>query len=143
MSSNPDLIEPVSVQIQQINKAQTPYSVGVSGRREVINHVVRNAMVTFPAQVIFANTEQKARYSQAGTDEQSSGYIILRYSDITAAGITLQRGDKIIKMGQLTTELFLMHGTGDPAAHFSSLGFTLVRMFFMDRSPLDLHMTSK
>lgn len=139
----PDLIEPVPILIQQINKAQTPYSIGVSGRREIINHVTRNATIELPAQVIFGNTDQKPRYSQAGTDEQSAGYFVFRYADLEAQGVKITRGDKIIKIGQIDIELFFMHSVGDPAAQISSVGFTLVRMFFMDRIPLDLNMTSK
>ena len=49
----------------------------------------------------------------------------------------LKRGDKIIKMGQINTELFILNEGGDPAAHFSGNNqFTLIRMFFSDRKPV-------
>ncbi len=137
MSDIPDLIEPIDVQIKQLDKTITPASSGVSGRREFMGSRVRFATVTLPAQIIHGNTFQRTEFSQLGPDEQAKGYLVLRFADLDAQGINLKRGDKIIKMGQLNVELFILHSSGDPAAHFSSIGgFTLLRVFFGDRNPV-------
>lgn len=136
MSDVPELIEPITVQFQQINKTATTFSSGVSGRREIQNYVARDAVKTIQAQVAFPDTDQKPLYSQMGVDEQAKGYLVLRYVDMQSLGITLKRGDKITKLGNLDVSYFLLHGNGDPAAHFSSIGgFTLLRLFFSDREP--------
>lgn len=136
MSDVPELIEPIPVLFQQINKAATTYSTGVAGRREIQNFVARDVTKTIEAQVAFPDTDQRPMYSQLGVDEQARGYLVVRYSDMQSLGITLKRGDKIIKLGNTTVEYFLLHGNGDPAAHFSSIGgFTLVRLYFSDREP--------
>jgi len=132
---NVDLIEPIDVVIEQIDKTTTPYPSGVSGRKFPANHVERKAQLTIPAQVVHGDRDQKGNPTMLGTDEQRKGYIVIRYEDMTNLGITLKRGDKIVKMGQLDCELFLTISAGDPAAHIAGM-FNLVRMFFSDRNPV-------
>ena len=135
MSDIPELIEPVDVKIRQLNVGATQFSSGVSGRKEIINAPVMGPEISLPAQIVFA--EPKQNFSQMGTDEQNTGYMVLRYVDVQSAGVTLKRGDKITKLGQLNTEYYFTHSQGDPAAHFTSIGgFTLFRMFFSDRAPV-------
>lgn len=135
-SDIPELIEPVFIKIKQLDKPATVYSSGVSGKREIMNAPVLGSEITLPAQIVFGDGDQKPNFSQLGTDEQSKGYLVLRYVDVTSAAVVLQKGDKITKLGQLDVEYYLLHTQGDPAAHFSSIGgFTLFRMFFSDRKP--------
>ena len=137
MSDIPELIEPIEVQIRELNKGTTLYSDGVSGRREHFNKVNYDAAKTINAQVVFGDREMVTRFEALGPDEGVKGYLVLRYKDLIDGGFNLERGDKIIKLGQLDVEYYLLHSTGDPAAHFSSIGgFTLVRMFFGDRNPV-------
>ena len=141
MDDIPELIEPVDVTIKLIDKAATPMSGGVSGKREHMNYVNREKQVILPAQIVHADLGMKVKFSQLGADEQAKGYLVLRYIDIEAAGVELKRGHKIIKIGisgkkELDVEYYLLHSVGDPAAHFSSVGFTLVRAFFGDRKPV-------
>lgn len=134
MLSDVELIEPVKVEIKQINKQQTPYANSVTGRRETQNFIARDSSILIDAQVSFGNTENMPMYSQMGTEEQAKGYILVRYADISS--VQLKRGDKITKLGQLDVNYFLLHSNGDPAAHFKSInGFTLVKLFFSDREP--------
>lgn len=135
MGDQPELIEPINVLLQQIDKTKTTFSTGVAGRREIQNYVARSASMTVQAQVAFGDTDQRPNYSQFGVDEQAKGYLVVRFKDMADAGFTLKRGDKITKLGNLDVNYFLLHGNGDPAAHFSSLGFTLIRLFFSDREP--------
>lgn len=132
----PELIEPITVLFQQIDKTKTTYSTGVSGRRETQNYVARTAVMSIQAQVAFGDTDQKPGYSALGVDEQAKGHLTVRYKDMADSGFTLKRGDKITKLGNLDVNYFLLHGNGDPAAHFSAIGgFTLLRLFFSDREP--------
>lgn len=121
--------------VDQIDEQNTQFSGGLSGRHETVNSVVRT-QVTFPAQVVFGNTQQDTEFSQLGVDEESGGYLVVRRVDLKNKGITLKRGDKITKLGDQEVELWLMHGLNKPAAQFSSLGgFTLERVPFADRNP--------
>lgn len=129
----PELIEPVKITIQRIDENKTQYSGGISGRREIINHVERLSDVVLDAQVVFLDAKVKTDYSQAGANEMIQGYCVVRYKDLSDAGVQIKRGDKIVKVGQLDVEYYVTHTQGDAAAHFTSKNFTLVRIPFSDR----------
>lgn len=131
------LIKPTDVIIKQLDKVETEYSTGLSGMRENINSVIRGAEISLKAQAAFGDRNMITKFAHLGVDEQASGYLVLRFKDLTIAGITLARGDQIIKIGQLDVDYYLLHSTGDPAAHIGAGNtFTLVRMFFGDRNPI-------
>ncbi len=134
------LIEPIEVTIEPIDKTNTQFSGGVNGKREPMNHIARSTAVILNAQVAFGKTmsdEQITQFKTAlGPDETIRGYMIFLFKDLKDKGITLKRGDKVTKMGQLDVDLYLSHGTNDPAAHLSAIGFTLVKVFFNDRNPV-------
>ena len=133
----PELIDPIKITIEQIDKINTPFTGGVAGRREPVGSVVRKTAFKIDAQIVFTDREQLANRTQLGTDEQAKGYFVLRFKDLNALGKVLKRGDKIIKMGQLDKEFYILNDGGDPAAHFSfNNEFTLIRMFFADRKPV-------
>lgn len=134
MNDDIELIEPIEVHIEQVDKTKTPYSDGITGRREIVNYVQRNQEIIIDAQVAFGDTDQKPNYTPMGVDEQAKGYMVLLYKDLTDKGVTLKRGDKITKIGQLDVEYYLLHGNGDPAAHVGGQ-FKLVRLTFADRVP--------
>lgn len=136
MSDVPELIEPIEVVIKQLDKVKTVQNGGVNGMREIVNAPILSPDIKIQAQVAFGDSEQLGIMSQLGTEEQVKGYMVLRYADIASLAVKLQRGDRVTKLGQLDVEYYLLHGQGDPAAHFSSIGgFTLTRMFFSDRNP--------
>jgi len=130
-----ELIQAIKVKIEQIDKTATPFSGGVAGRREHMGNIQRKIEITLKAQVVFRDVSIDLNFSQLGASEKTKGYLVLRMKDLKPKGVTLARGDKIIKIGQLDVEYFLIHTTGDPAAHFIGKDFTLVRMFFADRDP--------
>lgn len=137
LNKNPNLIEPVDLVVESINKVQTPYSTGVSGKREIINHVVREQF-TIPAQVVFSNLDQDLQNTQLGPSEKAKGYVILKRNDLSAQGKSINRGDRIVKIhGEpLKQILYFIHSVGDLSSHFSSAGFVFVRIFFSDREPV-------
>lgn len=135
--SDVELIEPIELIIQPLDKTTTPASTGLSGRREFMGNRQRKPDVTIDAQIAFGNVSMRTEFnSQLGPDEQAKGYCVLRYADMAAKNFQFKRGDKIIKLGQLDVEYYVMHSLGDSAAHFTASGFTLVRMFFADRNPV-------
>lgn len=138
----PDLIEPVTVTVEPIDKAATPYSTGVSGRREIVNNVVRTTF-DIPAQVVFGNVDQDQKASQLGTDEESRGYLIVRPKDLKDRGVTIKRGDRITQFTSddgvvtvLPDPLYFQHSVNDLGAHFANSGFSFTRALFTDRNPL-------
>lgn len=135
MTVSVELIEPVDIIIEQIDKTNTPFPDGASGRKFPMNHVVRATPFIIEAQVVHGDFSQTQNHTQLGTDEQQKGYLVLRFEDLNNKGKTLQRGDKITKMGQLDVELYLSHSSGDPAAQIGG-SFQLVKMFFLDRNPV-------
>ena len=137
LNKNPDLIESVPILIETINKSQTPYSTGVSGKREIINHVVRDQF-TVNAQVVFADLFQGMESSQLGPSETAKGYVILRRKDLFDIGKQVNRGDRITQIrGEVLKQLlYFVHSVGDLSSHFSDTGFAFVRIYFSDREPV-------
>ena len=133
----PPLIEPVTLVVETINKAKTPFSSGVMGRREIVNQVSRDQF-TVEAQVVFGNQDQISQNTQLGSDEKAKGYAVFRRQDFKDMGRSIKRGDRIIKIADqdLTQILYFVHSVGDLASHFSSAGFSYVRIFFTDRDPV-------
>lgn len=131
------LIEPINVTIQEIVKTQTPFSTGVSGRREITNHISYEQFV-LPMQVVFKNESQISQKHLLGVDEKAVGYGIARVIDLKNLNKTIKRGQKIIKMGDRVLEqaLYFTHSTNDLSAHFSSVGFMYIVAVFTDRDPV-------
>ena len=138
----PELIEPITLEVEAIDKAGTQFSTGVSGRREIINHVQRKTF-QIQAQVVFSNVEQKMHSTQLGIDEEQKGYVIIRPKDLEDLGETIKRGDRITKFidrqgreRSAESPLYFTHSVGDLSAHTSQLGFNFIRLFFIDRNPV-------
>jgi type II secretory pathway component PulC len=136
-SDYPELIEPIPILVEIIDKTKTPFSTGVSGKNEIINHVVRTP-IQIMAQVVFGNTDEIMKMTQLGADEQIKGYVVLRLRDLELAGKEVKRGDRIVKLKNqsLKTPLYFVHSLGDLFAHFSNIGMTLTRLAFSDREPV-------
>ena len=130
----PRLLNPITIQIQKTNKVASPQD---HLRREPVNQVIRQAAITLKAQVQWGVGETGAanypQAGQAGVGDGQQGYIILLQKDLTTAGYTPERGDKIIKIASRTVALFLTEVT--PHAHYEDQGdFTLIRAWFSDRT---------
>jgi len=139
---DPELIEPIKVVVETLDKVKTPFSSGLSGRREAQNHKVRTEQI-YNAQVVFGNTDQKQHSTQLGTDEESLGYCIFLQSELDDIGKRPKRGDRIIKFIDqdgnetvLEDKLYFNHKLGDLGGHFSHGGFGFVRLTFQDRNPV-------
>jgi hypothetical protein len=126
----PNLIHPVDVEIQQVDKPNTSYR---SDAREPVRKLKRKATITLSAQVKWRRSVDP-RNTLEGVAEDSDGYLLFRYHDLADAGVTLKRGDKIIKIARLAYELFITQLI--PAGHYPDQnGPSLLKAFFSDRNP--------
>lgn len=138
-----DLIEPIDVTIQQLDKSETQIGSGIDGITHIQNAPVRTSIVV-SAQIAYVDALQKLDPTALGFDEEVAGYLVLRTKDLKTLTQEIRRGDKITTLGkvgsgnELTVEYYLLHKIGDRASHFTAIGgFTLTRLFFADRVPTD------
>lgn len=132
----PNLIHPVPVEIQQIDRAQTVVDEDFG---EEVENVARSATVTVPGQIRW-RAFKRASFSARGLEEKADGYITFRPIDLRAQGITqLQAGDRIVGIGsganKMTVTLFVVNT--EPLGHYSDIaGPGLVRAYFKSRHPV-------
>jgi hypothetical protein len=137
MTDIPNLIEPIDVKIEQIDKTILRPDRGPGNIPDSPLPVPRKTTITLKAQIVFIDSSIEQNHTQIGTDEQARGYLVVRFIDLSSQNITLKRGDKIIQVGNRPCEFYLVHSFNDSAAHFSSeSSFTLLRVPFMDRNPI-------
>lgn len=85
------------------------------------------------------------RFNPSGVEEESTGYILLRYVDLVAAGLateesngtitnTIKRGDHITRIGRTAVNLHVLWFR-DVAFYPDQGGATLLEIDFADRSP--------
>lgn len=140
--SLPVLQNPISVIIEKIDKSKTNYN---NRLRENVNIIRRKTPIAIDAQIVWKrsissaskdglNFEGSQNFGLAGISEESIGYFIVRFLDLNKLELVIEKGDKIIKLGQIDTEYFVL-GTR-PAAHYvDQRGFALLMIFFKDRNP--------
>jgi len=127
----PNLIHPVRVYIQQVDVDNTLYDDEL---RELIGQEVLTEAVMVPGQVKWDlnNSVQTAR---RGAKEDSHGYVLFRYVDLSAAEVTLARGNRIARMGTIDTDVYII--ALQPEAHYGDTdGPTLVKAYFSDVQPV-------
>ena len=130
MSIDPTLIHPVPVIIRQGNK---PASSFRDDAREPVRKLVRTADRTLSAQIKWRRTDDPSA-DFTGVTENSIGYLLFKWKDLDAAGVTIRRGDKVIKIDRIEYELFITQLM--PAGHYPDQnGSTLLKAFFADREP--------
>jgi len=126
----PNLLHPVPVQISQTDESETIYD---DDMREPVQQCVRGSTVTVYGQVKWG-MDQKYNSRRQGVEEDSDGYVLFRYVDLNAAGITIKREDRFLKLGNIDVDVYV---TGlRPEGHYSDQGGpTLVKAYFSDRQP--------
>lgn len=126
----PNLIHPVPIVIRQIDESETIYD---DDMREPVQQTVRGASVTVNGQVKWG-MEKSFTSTARGAEEGSDGYVLFRYVDLAAAGITLKREDRFLKLGNVDVDVYVK--ALRPEGHYSDQGGpTLVKAFFADRQP--------
>lgn len=132
----PNLIHPVPIEIQQIDRAQTIVDEDFD---EEMESVARETTVTVPGQVRW-RAFKRATFGEAGVEERADGYITMRPVDLRAVGIAqLQVNDKIVGIGsgdnKMVVNLFVV--SQEPMGHYSDIaGPGLIRVYFKDRNPV-------
>lgn len=134
----PNLIHPVPVLIEQIDKRDQEASGGDGtwfddDFREPIQHSANAAAVTCPGQVKWG-MDSELRATLSGALAESDGYVLFRYIDLDTRAIALQQNDRFTKLGTLDVDVYIVGFR--PEGHYEDAGGpTLVKAFFKDRQP--------
>lgn len=126
----PNLIHPVTIEIQQKDSADTEFD---EDAREPVQFITRDQTVTCPGQVNWG-ASMDASHSRGGAGEDADGYVLFRYVDLNERSITLQREDRIISIGGVAANVYIKKLR--PTGHYPDVdGPTLLRAYFEDRQP--------
>lgn len=127
----PNLLHPARITLRQKALATTAMD---DDAREPIQVVERDAAVTVMGQPAFRSLGMVAAYGVGGVQINTDGYVLFRYVDLNAAGITLQHGDRITNIGHLTVDLYIERL--EPTAPYPDQdGPTMVKAHCRDRTP--------
>ena len=141
----PNLQNPVLITVSRIDKNETIWD---EITRENLNIIKRRPNFNIDAQIVYRRVSAKGsldgsdhigqmNVGMGGIVENSDGYVIVRVTDLALKSLSINdviAGDKIIKLGQIDVEYFILGKR--PAAHYKDQGgFTLLLLFFEDRNP--------
>lgn len=126
----PRLLHPINITIEQTDEANTVYD---EDTREPVQQSTRRVTAVIQGQVQWGFSNNYTSQPQ-GAQETSDGYVLFRYRDLEAQGITLKREDRISKMGHLDVDVYISKLM--PMGHYGDQnGATMVRAYFQDRQP--------
>jgi len=126
----PNLLHPVPISIQSLDRTNTIYD---DDMREPVQQETNVATVIVPGQVKWGK-DQAFVPSSIGAQEDSDGYVLFRFVDLAAAGVTLKREDRFIALGTYITDVYVV--SLQPCGHYPDQGGpTLIKAFFSDRQP--------
>lgn len=142
MSPVPNLIHPVPVLIEQIDKRDQETSSGDGtwfddDFREPVQQVTHGTPglppISCPGQVKWGMDEE-LRATLSGALAESDGYVLFRYVDLEARSLALQQNDRFTKLGTLDSDVYIVGFR--PEGHYEDVGGpTLVKAFFKSRQP--------
>lgn len=126
----PRLIHPVPITIQTLDRSAT---VMDDDLREAVQTEARATSVVCPGQVSWGKDESMSVRPE-GVKEDSDGYVLFRFVDLRAKGITIKREDRFTKLGTVDVDIYVV--SVQPLGHYPDLGGPgLVKAFFKDRQP--------
>lgn len=126
----PNLIHPVPCAIEQIDRPATLYD---EDAREPVQYAARATSIVVPGQPRWTS-ERELEVAAGGPIEGARGYVLFRYADLVARGVTLAINDRITMQGQLIDEAYVVRL--QPMGHYSDQnGASLVRAWVADRKP--------
>ena len=126
----PNLIHPVPITIRQLSKSNTLMDEDF---REPIQQAIHSSDKTLLGQISW-NAENAMDFTTGGVQESSDGYVLFRYVDLEAVGVTLHNNDRIIKLGNIDVDLYIVRMK--PCGHYpDASGATMVKAYFVDRQP--------
>jgi hypothetical protein len=132
----PNLLHPVPVTVQPIDRENTIVDTGYGEEYEV---VARTATVVLPGQVKWGGFD-RFRATDAGPEEGEDGYVLFRAIDLRAKSLaTIKRGDRFIALGgspnSVATDVYVTRVRFE--GHYpDQKGPTLLKAFFTDRQPV-------
>lgn len=134
--SPPQLKHPIPVEIRKARKKFT--AAYDDNFKEPVGQVYRKQKpIKLVAQIKIKDTDAPV-FASGNISEQSNGYLLFLTEDLKDAGVTLERGDNVVKIGEGDNErevdyfLTKFHWRGHYPAHG---GPTLLKAFFQDRQP--------
>lgn len=126
----PNLIHPVPVIIEQWVAGETIYD---EDTREPIQQAARSVRQTVNGQVSWT-LKDDVIIAEGGTRLSADGYVLFRYVDLSAAGVTLQKQDAIKKIGWMDVNVYII--AMKPCGHYPDQnGASMVKAYFNDRAP--------
>lgn len=121
----PRLLHPVPITIQQIDRSTTIYD---DDFREEVQRVERSSDVQVPGQVSW-EIDKRFRSALGGAIEDSEGYVLFRFRDLTAASVTLKREDRLTSLGNYACDVYVT--ALQPIGHYPDQGGpAMIRAFF-------------
>ena len=133
----PNLIHPVTVQIEQIQKGSTFFD---EDAREPIQEAARSAVIEVLGQPRWTSSEELS-VKRGGVVEGAAGYVLFRKVDLDAASVTLQINDRFKKIGNVDTDYYVIKI--QPTANYDDQGGpAMFRAWFADRLPSKLGATA-
>lgn len=126
----PNLLHPVPITIQRMDASETIVDPAF---RETVQQAIRHPDVIVQGQVKWGQ-DRSLFASKGGPTEDSDGYVLFRYFDLTLLSIEINRGDRFTKLGRIETDVYVVKL--EPMGHWGDQGgATLVRAYFKDRQP--------
>ena len=126
----PNLIHPINITIEQWSEPETIYD---DDFREPIQQAARAETKVVKGQPNW-DLQSSANTTKGGIESEAAGYVLFRYIDLNAAGVTLKQQDRITKMGHIDTDVYIIGLR--PTGHYPDQdGAALVKAFFTDRAP--------
>lgn len=126
----PNLIHPIDIDIEQIDKGATIYDPDT---REPIQQASRTATITLKGQPRWRRLDAVSMH-RGGDRLEAKGYIVFRKEDLDALGIEININDKITRIGHTDVEYFVVER--EWIAHLPRFnGPSLMKAWFNDRRP--------
>lgn len=132
----PRLIHPIPVFVRQIQRSLT---VQDEDAREPVGQARRKQKpVKLYGQIKTFDPTDAPESTEGGVTEHTRGYVLFRTLDLKAKRLTLQRGDRIVQIGEgKLAESVDYYITQKPRrGHYPEhRGATLQKFFYTDRKP--------
>lgn len=132
----PRLLHPVPVYIRKIDRDET--AVMDHNLHEPVGQVRRPQK---PLRLICQhqpNIKDRPAAAPGGAMEESDGYVLFRTQDLRLWKVTVERGDRIVQMGDPPNDYEVDYyiTRTKPMGHYpSARGSTLLRCYYEDRHP--------
>lgn len=126
----PNLIHPVPIILQQLEKTNTFYD---DDYREPIQQPTYSDNIELVGQISMFSKDEYI-LTPGGSQEQSSGYVLFRYHDLSSKSIIIKQHDRFMNIGVFETDVYVIRAK--PMASYTDRGgATLVKVYFTDRQP--------